>query len=75
MATTKRAQADWQISRGFVGPLGHVFFRRIFTVKARNQDQAIERAAHKVKGIAMLKARRLQPPRRSFFLCLKLVKK
>jgi hypothetical protein len=80
MAT--RAQPNWQISRGFVGPFGRVFFRPIFTVKARTQDQAIERAAHKIKGIAMLKATRLAPKSdsdagapRSFFLCVKLSKK
>jgi hypothetical protein len=69
-------QVNWQISRGFVGHLGHIFFRPIFTVKARNRDQAIERAAHKVKGIAMLKATRLTDNApRSFFLCIKLSKK
>jgi hypothetical protein len=76
--------SDWQISRGYVGYLGHIFYRPIFIVKARNQDDAIWRAAHKIKGVAMLKATRLTPlsdkaakhvKRRSFFLCLKLSKK
>jgi hypothetical protein len=79
---TKTEQPSWQISRGFVGPFGRVFFRPIFTLKARTQDQAIERAAYKVKGIAMLKATRLPPKSDSdataphtFFLCVKLSKK
>jgi hypothetical protein len=70
---TKRAQPDWQIHRGFIGPAGRVFFRRVFTIKARTRDQAIERAAHKIKGIALLRATRISP-QRGFFLCLKLVK-
>jgi hypothetical protein len=56
MAT--RTQPNWQISRGFVGPLGRVFFRPIFTVRAWNEDHAIMRAAHKIRGIAILKATR-----------------
>jgi hypothetical protein len=60
MATKKRSQPNWQISRGFVGPMGRVFFRPIFTVKARSRDQAIWCAAHMIKGIALLKARRLK---------------
>jgi hypothetical protein len=70
---TKRTLPEWQISRGFLGPAGRVFFRPAFTIKARTRDQAIERAAHKIKGIALLRARRL-PGKRSFFLHLKLVK-
>jgi hypothetical protein len=58
---TKMKQPNWQISRGFVGPLGRVFFRPIFRVKAWNEDHAIMRAAHKIKGIAMLKATREEP--------------
>jgi hypothetical protein len=58
---TKTETPSWQISRGFVGPLGHVFFRPIFKVTARTQDQAIMRAAHKVRGIAILKATREEP--------------
>lgn len=70
---TKRATPNWQIHRGFIGPAGRVFFRPVFRIKARNRDQAIERAAHKIKGIALLKATRVIPAR-SFFLSLKLVK-
>jgi hypothetical protein len=58
---TKRAEPNWQISRGYLGPFGGVFFRPIFTVKARDQDQAIWRAAHKLRGVAMLKATREEP--------------
>jgi hypothetical protein len=55
---TRTKQPSWQISRAFVGPLGHVFFRPIFTVRAWNEDEAIMRAAHKIRGIAILKATR-----------------
>jgi hypothetical protein len=70
---TKRAQPNWQIHRGYLGPAGRVFFRRAFTIKARTRDQAIERAAHKIKGIALLKATRVAPAR-AFFVAIKLVK-
>jgi hypothetical protein len=45
----------------------------VFKLKARNRDQAIERAAHKIKGIALLKATRVIPTD-SFFLAIKLLK-
>ena len=70
---TKRTLPEWQISRGFMSGSGRVFFRPAFKVKARTRDQAIERAAHKVKGIALLKATRVTP-RRGFFLCLTVIK-
>jgi hypothetical protein len=57
-----------------MGPAGHVFFRPAFRIKARTRDQAIDRAAHKIKGLALLKATRILPAR-SFFICLKLVGK
>jgi hypothetical protein len=69
----KRVLHNWQIHRGFVGPAGRVFFRPAFLIKAHTCDQAIERAAHKIKGIALLRATRL-PAEQSFFLSLKLVK-
>jgi hypothetical protein len=70
---TKRTTPDWQIHRGFMSAAGRVFFRPAFKVKARTRDQAIERAAHKIKGIALLRATRVTP-RRSFFLCIKFLK-
>jgi hypothetical protein len=70
---TKRAQPDWLIHRGFLRPTGRVFFRPAFTVKAWTRDQAIERAAHKIKGIALLRATRL-PAKGAFFMAIKLVK-
>jgi hypothetical protein len=69
----KRVLHNWQIHRGFVGPAGRVFFRPAFLIKARNRDQAIERAAHKIKGIALLRATRITPGAAIFFH-LKLVK-
>jgi hypothetical protein len=68
---TKKTIPDWQIHRGFMSAAGRVFFRPAFKVKARTRDQAIERAAHKIKGIALLQATRVLPARRSFFLCIK----
>jgi len=57
----------WRISRGFVGPFGRIQYRPLFIVEAPNEDKAIEIAAHRVRGIAILKARELVNPR-SFFL-------
>jgi hypothetical protein len=54
-------QANWQISRGYVGPFGRIQYRPLFFVSARDQDQAILRAAHKIRGIAILKATRREP--------------
>ncbi len=58
----------WNISRGFVGPFGRIQYRPLFTVEAPNEDRAIWIGAHKVRGLALLKATPVpDTSERSFF--------
>jgi hypothetical protein len=65
----KRELPTWGISRGYMW-MGKLRYRPIFTVRAPNQDDAIEIAAHRVNGIALLKATRVTTKPVSFFLSI-----
>lgn len=57
MANTK--PPAWEVTRLFLLPDGEFISRPVAVVHADDQDQAIKTVAETIKGIAILKARRL----------------
>lgn len=61
MAIANPTTPAWEITRLFLQPTGKFISRPVGIVYARDQDAAIAQAAETINGIAVLKARRINP--------------